>query len=61
MEKIRTNIYEIKIGRTWTKVRATNMRALSDWADKNNVSDWRVAGMMSRKELEESQTLKIVG
>ena len=61
--KIKTNVYEVKIGKKWFKVRATSMKALSDWTKikENNVSDWRCAGMMSRSEIIDSQTLEIVG
>jgi len=61
MNSIKTNVYEIKTSGKWSKVRATNIKALSDWADKNNIQDWRVVGMMSIKETKESQNLKIVG
>ncbi len=53
-------VFEIKIGRTWKKVRATSINALSAWSKENNVNDWRMVGMMSRKELKESQNLKLV-
>jgi predicted ATP-grasp superfamily ATP-dependent carboligase len=36
------------------------MKALSDWAKENNVSDWRMVGMMSNTEIKESQSLKVV-
>ena len=53
-------VYEIKINRKWSRVRATSILALNKWAKENNVSDWRMLGMMSRAELEESKLLKIV-
>ena len=61
--KIKTNVYEVKIGKKWFKVRATSMKALSDWSKikENNVSDWCFVGMMSRSEILESQSLEIVG
>ena len=58
--EIKSSVYEIKINRKWSKVRATNMKALSDWAKENNVSDWRMVGMMSNAEIKESQLLKVV-
>lgn len=58
--EIKSSVYEIKINRKWSKVRATSMKALSDWAKENNVSDWRMVGMMSNTEIKESQTLKVV-
>ena len=58
--EIKSSVYEIKINRKWYKVRATSMKALSDWAKENNVSDWRMVGMMSNSEIKESQSLKVV-
>jgi len=58
--EIKGSVYEIKINRKWSKVRATSMMALSKWAKKNNVADWRMVGMMSRSETKESQLLKVV-
>jgi hypothetical protein len=55
-----TKVFEIKIGKTWKKVRATSMKALSDWTKENNVKDWRMVGMMSRIETIESQALEVV-
>ena len=59
-EQTQSSVYEIKINRKWSKVRATSMKALSDWAKENNVSDWRMVGMMSISEIKESQSLKVV-
>ena len=59
-QEIKSSVYEIKINRKWSKVRATNMKALSDWAKQNNVSDWRMVGMMSTSEIIESQKLQVV-
>jgi hypothetical protein len=53
-------VYEIKVNRKWSKVRATSMKALSDWSKQNNVADWRMVGMMSKSELEASKTIEIV-
>ncbi|NMB83296.1 MAG: hypothetical protein GYA14_15920 [Ignavibacteria bacterium] len=58
--EIKSSVYEIKINRKWSRVRATSTKALSDWAKNNNVSDWRMVGMMSNAELKESQCLKVV-
>jgi membrane protease subunit (stomatin/prohibitin family) len=55
-----TQVYEIKTGRKWSRVRATSMLELSNWAKENLVSDWRMVGMMSRSETIESQTLNVV-
>ena len=60
MADIKSSVYEIKINSKWSKVRATSMRALSDWAKANNVSDWRMVGMMSNTEIRESQNIEIV-
>lgn len=60
IREIRSNVYEIKINRKWSKVRATSIIALSNWAKENNVSDWRMVGMMSISETKESQLLKVV-
>ena len=57
-----TQVYEIKIKRNWIKVRATSMKAISDYSkQKEEVKDWRMAGMMSRSEMIESTNLEIVG
>ena len=58
--EIKSSVYEIKINRKWSKVRATSMQALNNWCKENNVSDWRMVGMMSISETKESQSLKIV-
>jgi hypothetical protein len=55
-----TKVFEIKIGRKWSMVRATSIQALSKWAKENSVSDWRMVGMMSRAEMAESQSLQVV-
>lgn len=59
---VTTSIFEIK--RTprakWVKVRASGMKALSDWAKENNIHDWRTVGMQSRSEMLENQSLPIV-
>lgn len=55
-----TNVYEIKNGRKWTKVRATSMMALNNWAQENKIIAWRMVGMMSIAETRESQDLKVV-
>ena len=57
---MKTQVYEIKQNRKWSKVRATSMKALSDWTKQNNVSDWRMVGMMSASETRESQNLQVV-
>jgi hypothetical protein len=58
--EIKSSVYEVKINRKWSKVRATSMMALSNWAKENNVADWRMVGMMSISETKESQLLKVV-
>ena len=58
--EIKSSVYEIKINRKWSRVRATSMKALNDWAKENNVSDWRMVGMMSISETKESQSLIVV-
>jgi hypothetical protein len=55
-----TQVYEIKENRKWRKVRATSIMALSSWTKQNNVSDWRMVGMMSSSEIRESQKLQVV-
>ena len=55
-----TKVFEVKIGRSWEKVRATSMKALNDWGKENGVKDWRMVGMMSRSEIEEIKSLKVV-
>jgi hypothetical protein len=56
-----TKRFEVKIGRNWKQVRATSMSALSTWAKENGVSDWRMLGMASRSEIEQSLTWEVVG
>lgn len=57
-----TQVYEIKIKRNWIKVRATSMKAISDYLKQNEeVKDWRMVGMMSRIETLESKNLELVG
>jgi hypothetical protein len=56
-----TKRFEVKIGRNWKQVRATSMAALSAWAKDNGVSDWRMLGMASRYEIEQSLTWEVVG
>ena len=58
--EIKSSVYEVKINRKWSRVRATSMKALNDWAKNNNVTDWRMVGMMSISETKESQGLKVV-
>jgi len=58
--EIKSNVYEIKVNRSWQKVRATSMLALNNWAKENNITNWRMVGMMSISELKESQSLKVV-
>ena len=55
-----TNIYEVKINRKWSKVRATSMMALSQWCEKMNIKEWRMCGMLSIAELQESQSLTVI-
>lgn len=59
-QEIKSSVYEIKINRKWSKVRATSIKALNDWAKENKVSDWRMVGMMSRIEILESKKLQLV-
>ena len=58
--EIKTSVFEVKKDNKWVKVRATSIKALHAWTLLNNIPDWRMCGMMSRKELQESQTLEIV-
>ena len=56
-----TQVYEIKIKITWKKVRATSIKALSDYTKQDsNIKDWRMVGMMSQAETLASKTLEIV-
>lgn len=59
-KEITSSVYEIKINRKWSKVRATSMLALNNWAKENNISSWRMVGMMSIDETRESQLLQVV-
>lgn len=58
--KSNTKVFEIKKGRTWSKVRATSMTAVNQYAKENGFTDWRMVGMMSRIEMIESQNLTVV-
>ena len=58
--KATTSVFEIKINRKWSKVRATSIMNLASWCDDNNIKEWRMCGMMSISELEESQELIVV-
>ena len=58
--KKKSRVFEIKVNGKWQKTRATSMQALSKWADTNGIEDWRVVGMLSRAELEESKSLEVV-
>lgn len=60
METIKSYVFEVRIGRTQKRVRATSTQALSAWAKKNEVNYWHMVGMMSREETEESKKLEIV-
>ena len=53
-------VFEIKIGRKYTKVRATSMSAVNTYCKENNIADWRMVGMMSRAEIEASKALTVV-
>ena len=56
----KTQVYEIKQKGRWTKVRASGMKALSDYCKANSIPDWRMVGMMSRAEMADSQNLETV-
>lgn len=58
--EIKSNVYEVKINRSWSKVRATSMIALNEWCKKIGITEFRSVGMMSRAEIAESQSLTIV-
>jgi hypothetical protein len=53
-------VFEIKIGRKYTKVRATSMSAVNTYCKENGISDWRMVGMMSISEMEASKMLPVV-
>lgn len=53
-------LFDVKIGRKWSKVRASSIQALSKWAKENNVIDWRMVGMRSRQEMLDDKSLPIV-
>ena len=55
-----TKRFEVKIGRTWKQVRATSIAALSAWAKDNGATDWRMLGMASRAEIDQSLTWDVV-
>jgi len=53
-------VFEIKIGRKWSKVRASSMSAINQYCKENGISDWRMVGMMSISEMEASKMLPVV-
>jgi hypothetical protein len=55
-----TKRFEVKIAGTWKQVRATSISALSAWAKENGVSNWRMLGMASRAEIDQSLTWDVV-
>lgn len=59
--EIKTNVYEIKVNRKWSQVRATSMLALNTWCESMGIKEWRSAGMMSFADLAKSRELIIVG
>lgn len=54
-------VFEVKQNGKWSKVQASSMIALNNWADQNKVSNWRMVGMMSRQEMSDSKNLPFVG
>ena len=44
------NIYEIKDGKNWKYVLADSMKEVNNFCKINNISNWRVPGMLSRDE-----------
>lgn len=58
---MKTQVYEIKVNRTWTKVKASSIKALSDYVKATpEIKDWRMVGMQSRAELIENANLETV-
>ena len=57
---MKTQVYEIKKGRKTETVRATSIKAVSDFCKENNYSNWRMVGMMSRSEMILSKNLRVV-
>lgn len=53
-------VFEIKRNGKWSKVQSESIVTLNSWAEKNNVSNWRMVGMMSRSEINEAKKLPIV-
>lgn len=56
----KTKVFEIKVGNTYHKVKATSMNALNAWADANGVKNWRMVGMQSMSEMLKNSELKTV-
>lgn len=54
-----TQVFEIKIGRKWSKVRATSFTAIDNYCSAKGI-DWRLVGMMSAAEIAASNSLEIV-
>jgi len=55
-----TQTYQIKKNRKWETVKATSMKAISDYCKENDYSDWRMLGMVSRSEMISNKDLKVV-
>lgn len=46
-----TSVFEIKVNRKWSKVRATSIKNLASWCKDNDIKQWRMCDMMSIAEL----------
>lgn len=53
-------VYDIKKGRKWQRVRASSMIALNNWAMANGYTYWVLVGMQSREELANNKNLPFV-
>jgi hypothetical protein len=54
------NVYEIKVNRKWSKVRATSMVALNNWCQEMGIKEWRMVGMQSIEEMAQNKNLTVI-
>lgn len=55
------NVYSIKKGKSWTRVKATSMKALNNFCNENGFTDWRTEGMRSLSQMKQDENLQIIG
>jgi hypothetical protein len=56
----KTGIYEVKKSGKWVMVRATSIAALDQWCTSVGIIKWRMVGMLSIAQMQESKSLEVV-